>query len=162
MIPWDNDADIYILSKDEWIIRSHEGQRKQDQLHLVTRPGNFCPKSRLRQDCDGKIVRRKTDVCSFCYPLARIVNGSSSFTVEIYNIHLHKVRSNTWYLRDDKDEYPLVPHNVIFPLRPCKFMDFTLFCPNNSREYLIKYKRFGSLQSIKECVNGKWLQVKST
>ena len=118
--------------------------------HLIIQ--RYAPHPRAgtpRRDCRGNQVDHYVDPCSILDPHARILLGSYLFL----DVFVLADNGSTLF-----DEYERITYNrdVIFPIKPCKFLGFDTKCPNKVPDYLSESYGKDFMRPYMVCRNGTW------
>ena len=150
IIPGDTDIDLNIEIED---IRKLETFQTHGGFRLYIQKDWKLPEDQRRRfNCDGKSVNSQVDNCSFIEPIARLIELSSGFRIDIYAAHI--VFDTVLMFSDDKWDFR---RDQLLPLRRCKFMGVDSFCPNKPKEILTSF--YGqNLRPLKICKNKIWIQ----
>ncbi|XP_066923655.1 uncharacterized protein [Clytia hemisphaerica] len=131
----DSDIDIMIDREDIKNLAKVQSKRnfqfneEDDQFRLILQRDwqQEAVKKRRRFTCDGSLTTYLEDTCSFQDPIARLIRNMMYIDIFDYHLEGHIFK---WY--GDKTK----PVNQIFPLKECRFMNLTTFCPHNSESFL--------------------------
>ena len=91
------------------------------------------------------------DECSFQDPMARLVR--KDLHIDLYPFYIkgdHLVDTTEGQIITYKE-------NDMFPLRPCKFMGFDSFCPQNPWNILKEYYKTNDLKPEYMCKHKLWI-----
>ena len=173
LIPYDSDVDVIVDIHDVrrlWKLhgdeRNFEGPKEykmpggvavrgfDDKSYLIfQRDFNLPQDKRRRIMCNGTIVPKIADACSFVEPVARVVASDESFYVDIF---AYVVQPNGFvHIQTDEDLH--LKTVDVFPLKKCRFMDLETRCPSNPA-LLLKLLYGNQLDSQMKCRNTKWLK----
>jgi len=156
IIPYDSDLDVMIDSRDNKKLDKLKDIRNftesDNKFHLILQEDwKLEYKKRRRFKCNGKKVEEYSDECSFQEPLGRLIKGNRH--LDIYD---YTVRNDTVY--DPSEWEKTYPLNDIVPLRYCKFMGYTTFCPNKPLTILKAFYGDKLLPNT-VCKNGEWIDI---
>lgn len=174
-IPYDSDVDVIVDMRDvRRLWKLHGDQRNFDAPKESKLPGgvavrgfddksylifqkdfNLPQNQRRRITCNGTIVPKIADACSFIEPVARVVASDESFYVDIFAYVAQP--NGVVHIQCDEDLH--MKTRDVFPLKKCRFMGLETRCPNNP-ELLLKNLYGENLESVMKCNNTKWMKVR--
>lgn len=156
VLPWDTDVDVFVESQSYSQIRDIAVPRNfkyktDDKIARIVIQSDvrFPSENRTRVSCDGRIVPRSIDGCSFQDPIARVVRGNRHLDIfAVYHLNA------TFFYE------PILKHyfekSEFYPTKPCEFMGIKTTCPSNVPAVLIR--KYGADFDVpaKICVDGQW------
>ena len=156
IIPYDRDIDVLIDGRDNVKLELIKDERNfvesDNKFHLILEEDWRQPYNRRRRfKCNGKLVSRYSDHCSFQEPLGRLIKG-------YHHLDIYDYKLENGMLSDPSEWEKKYPSTEVFPLKKCKFMGIMAYCPKNPKPILQAF--YGkNLNSTKKCENKIWVQV---
>ncbi|XP_028402196.1 uncharacterized protein LOC114525172 [Dendronephthya gigantea] len=154
VIPYDSDIDVCIFRDEYHKLFPEESSRPLDlndgTVHLLLQRHSPHPKDDTpRKDCNGSLVRRVADDCAILDPHARLYQSSYVY-MDIFL--LEDFRSVVY----DEYDYRFLKRDIVLPLRPCRFLGMSTYCPNDAARYLTAYYGATYLKPHHICQGNRW------
>ncbi|XP_028416777.1 uncharacterized protein LOC114540985 [Dendronephthya gigantea] len=156
VIPYDSDIDVCIFKDEYHKLFPEESSRPLDlndgTVHLLLQRHSPHPKDDTpRKDCKGNVVRRVTDDCAILDPHGRLFQGPFVYM----DIFVVKDFRSVVY-----DEYKrkYLKRDIVLPLRPCRFLGMSTYCPNDTARYLTAHYGATYLKPHHICQGKRWIK----
>ena len=173
MIPFDQDVDIQILNDDVPKLESLAHHRSRDTFYKGPDTSRLVVQedweldlecNRRREfDCSGDLItaaREKVttewDKCVFSGLTARLFDLDPTFEDVMVDIFHFTTRQGFVRCSCSNNRWS---HGEMFPLKRCKFLGSSTWCPNNSGVVLRELYPKELLRPTKKCVGGEWVEV---
>ena len=179
LIPYDTDVDVIVDIRDvRRLWKTHGDERNfpepteyllpggvvvrgfDEKTYLVFQKDFNVPQQsqRRRIMCNGTIVPKIADACSFVEPVARLVSSDQEFYVDVFAYVTEPDAGGVVHIQSDENLH--VKTRDVFPLKKCRFMGLQTWCPRNA-DLLLNILYGDRLGSLMQCSNTKWMKVHS-
>lgn len=161
IVRYDSDIDVLVDESDNFKLDRLKDENDfidtyDDSVHLIMQHDWKVPtpENRRQITCDGRLAETIDDLdsCTFQSTLGRVIKGANNW-LDLWNF-----KREYGLVKDTYGDGTYFNMSDVFPLKKCKYMGFTMYCPNKPKALLVREYGAGAknLNPIFICKDGQW------